>query len=245
MKKYLILLLIFSSQLFSQTIENKNLLSLKSKIKSAIENSNFEIQPQKILETKKKNTGLAILYSLLLPGMGELYAENYSSGKYFTIADGALWGIYIGVNTYGNWQKDRYKSFAQANAGVKLEGKSEDYFATISEYLSFDEYNDAQALNREFDKMYKSASFNWDWSSIEQRRNYRSMWISSEQSFNNLRFVVGALLVNRIASAINAVRSVAAYNKRLSQDVSWNISAGVTRNINLPPSVTINFQTTF
>ncbi len=39
----------------------------------------------------KKSVGLAAIYSLLLPGMGELYAEGFSSGKYFLIAEGVLW----------------------------------------------------------------------------------------------------------------------------------------------------------
>jgi hypothetical protein len=37
--------------------------------------------------------------------MGELYAESYTSGKYFTIAEGALWGVFIGMNSYANWQR--------------------------------------------------------------------------------------------------------------------------------------------
>jgi hypothetical protein len=36
----------------------------------------------------KKSAGLAALYSLVLPGMGELYAEGFSSGKYFLLAEG-------------------------------------------------------------------------------------------------------------------------------------------------------------
>ena len=112
MKKIFSILIICSCFIFGQEAEHKNLLHLKSEIKPSSNNSNIELIPLSLIEPKKKNTGLAIVYSLLLPGMGELYAESYESGKYFTIAEGALWGTYIGINTYGNWQKDRYKSFA-------------------------------------------------------------------------------------------------------------------------------------
>ena len=79
----------------------------------------------------------------------------------------------------------------------------------------------------------------------EDRKSYRSMWVSSEQSFNNLRFVVGALIINRIASAVNAVRLVSAFNRKQTEELSWNISAGVENSINLPNQFTIHFQTKF
>ena len=244
MKKIFSILIICSCFIFGQETEHKNLLDLKSEIKPSSNNSNIELSPLSLIEPKKKNTGLAIVYSLLLPGMGELYAESYESGKYFTIAEGALWGTYIGINTYGNWQKDRYISFAASNGNVNIQGKDDDYFATISEYVSIEQYNNEKALERNFIEMLDENEYYWKWTS-DDRKTYRSMWVSSEQSFNNLRFVVGALIINRIASAINAVRLVSAYNRRQAEELSWNISAGVENSINLPNHFTINFQKSF
>jgi hypothetical protein len=244
MKKIFSILIICSSFIFGQESEHKNLLHLKSEIKPSSNNSNIELIPLSLIEPKKKNTGLAIVYSLLLPGMGELYAESYESGKYFTIAEGALWGTYIGINTYGNWQKDRFKSFAVSNGNVNPQGKDDEYFATISEYVSIEQYNNEKALERNFIDMLDENKYYWKWTS-EDRKTYRSMWVSSEQSFNNLRFVVGALIINRIASAINAVRLVSAYNRKQAEELSWNISAGVENSINLPNHFTINFQKSF
>ena len=244
MKKIFSIIIICSCSLFGQEAGQKNLLYLKGEIKSLPENSIIVLTSQNLIDPKKKNTGLAIVYSLLLPGMGELYAESYESGKYFTIAEGALWGAYIGINTYGNWQKDRYKSFAVANGNVDPQGKDDEYFATISEYLNIEQYNNEKALERNFTEMLDENKYFWKWTS-EDRKAYRSMWVSSEQSFNNLRFVVGALIINRIASAINAVRLVSAFNKRQAEDLSWNISAGVENTINLPNHITINFRKSF
>ena len=70
----------------------------------------------------KKSAGLAILYSLILPGMGELYADNYETGKYYTVADGVIWGFVAGFNIYGNRQEDNYKAFAQSYGGVDNSG---------------------------------------------------------------------------------------------------------------------------
>jgi hypothetical protein len=71
------------------------------------------------------------------------------------------------------------------------------------------------------------------------------MWTSSEQTYNDLRFVVGAMILNRVVSAINAVRLVSAYNNRLEEELSWNVSVGIKHTVNLPTSLNINFQKTF
>src|SRR5690606_26988785 len=112
--------LLFSCSAFAQTQINQSFYELKhitsEEIKNGASDASFSLNDD--IPSGKKNTGLAILYSLLLPGMGELYAESYSSGMYFTIAEGVLWGTYIGMNAYGGWQEDKYKSFAVTKGGV-------------------------------------------------------------------------------------------------------------------------------
>jgi hypothetical protein len=255
MKKLLLLIFCIVNISFSQSGREfmMNTLNLETEIKSNINsektiqteffNSNSELS--NVNPAAKKKVGLALIYSLLLPGMGELYAGSYSTGKYFTIAEGALWSTFIGMNVYGSWQQDRYKAFAVSRAGINPDGKDEDYYATISEYLDIEQYNNEKALERRFTEMYNTERYYWNWENPDDRRTYRSMWVSSEQTFNDVRFVAGLLIVNRLVSAINAVRLVAAYNKRVEEEASWNIYMGLNNQVNLPASVTINFQTSF
>jgi hypothetical protein len=243
MKKIIPVLLILAYSAFGQ---NYSQLKLENDIKSNLKEYKINNSPSVFDNVQlKKSAGLAIIYSLLLPGMGELYADSYSSGKYFTIAEGVLWGTYFGINTYGNWQKERYRSYAASYGGVDLNGKGDTYFSTIGDYQNIDEYNNLQALDRNFDKILSTSDNYWKWQSNNDRKTYRSMWVSSEQSYNNLRFVVGAMIVNRILSAINAVRLVSAYNKQLTTETSWNLSMGVINNFNLPTTLTLNFNQSF
>ena len=245
MKNILILLITLSTQVFSQT-EDQSFYTFKQKAVSEISEFNSIDQQIAIDGVKqKKSAGLAIVYSLLLPGMGELYADAYDSGVYFTIADGVLWGTYIGMNVYGNWQKDRYISYAQNNADMTTENKDDDYYATISEYLSIDQYNDQKAFERNFDEMYNTEQYFWKWNTSEERKTYRDMWVSSEQTLNDVRFVVWGLLLNRVVSAINAVRLVSRYNNNLSQEVGWNVSLGVQNLPDNSASYNLNFITSF
>jgi hypothetical protein len=245
MKIISLILLLLPFQIFSQNIESKSIQELKLSIKQSNENyDDGNLDVISMLETEKKSVGLGIIYSLLLPGMGELYADAYNVGKYFTIADGVLWGTFIGMSAYSSWQEDNYQSYAASRAGIDNNNKDADYYATIGEYTSLESYNNQKALERNFDQMYDEDQYFWKWNSTEERRTYRDMWTSSEEASNNIRFIVGGLILNRVASAINAARLISSYNKSL-EEVSWNVSVGFVNQPNLPTSLSLNFQKSF
>ncbi len=241
MKKAFFLLLIFSSLVFAQ-LPKESLLKLKSKINIELKEDNNGLLGVKF---EKKKPILAILYSLLLPGMGELYAESFDKGKYFTIADAVLWGTVAGFNIYGNYQKDNYIAFAQSYAGIDPSNKDDQFYADIGYYDDINQFNSEKELNRRFDETYNPETYYWQWDSDARRKEFRSIWLSSENAFNNIRFAVGALVLNRIISAINAVRLVSAYNKKHQEALSWNVSFGVGGYPNLPSSFNVNFIAKF
>lgn len=247
MKLIPFLLLLTSTFLFSQTDDQKSIQELKYSIKNSEENfqeSDADINSYK--SDEKKSVGLGIVYSLLLPGMGELYADSYGTGKYFTIADGILWGTLIGMSAYSGWQEDSYKTYAASTADVINDGvKDEDFYANIGDYTSVYTYNDQKALERNFDEMYDEEVYFWEWNTTDERRTYRDMWNSSETASNNIRFVVGGLILNRVISAINAARLVSSYNKSIEEEVSWNFSVGFMNQPNLPTSLSLNVQKSF
>lgn len=192
----------------------------------------------------KKNAGLAILYSVILPGMGELYAEGYESGKYFTIAEAALWVTYGGMKYYSNRQKDNYFSYAESYGGVtNMAGKSGDYYADIGNYLNINDFNDDMAKQGQFSKMYNTSTHYWNWNNNTDRKSYRELWTSSESWNNNLRFVVGGMILNRIASAINAVRLVSRYNKNI--ETTWNFWFDYNLSQAAPANISLNFVKVF
>ncbi len=162
----------------------------------------------------KKAVGLAALYSLLLPGMGELYAEGFSSGKYFLIAEGALWLGYAAVEIHANDMRDGARSYAVAHAGINAAGKDDDFFVDIGNFMTVEDYNDKRLRDRELTRVYDPlAGYRWRWDSDASRLTYRSERISSEDMYNNRKFVGIAILVNHVISAINAARCAISYNR--------------------------------
>ncbi|MBK8945282.1 MAG: hypothetical protein IPM32_08445 [Ignavibacteriae bacterium] len=235
----LILLFVFTPHFVAQ---NESLLNLKSNLLV-----NYEINSSLMFQDnfEKKSAALAVLYSVLLPGMGELYAGNYSTGKYFTIADGVIWGFFSGFTIYGNNKESDYKSFAKSYGSVNLSGKDEEYFANISLYENIEDFNTEQELNREFDAVYNVNTHFWDWQNSTQRKVYRDLWSSSETAYRNVRFAVGALILNRVVSAIFAVKAVNNYNKQQSNQLSWRVNFEFQNQPNLTNNFKMNFQHSF
>jgi len=244
MKRFILILLFSSSIIFSQGKQTESLELFKYQFNQNILVENDEVIIQKYKD-QKKNNGLAIIYSAILPGMGELYADGYSSGKYFTIADGVLWGSLLGVSAYAKHQEENYRTYAETFGGVELSGKDDKYFADISAYIDVYEYNHIKELERNLNEVYNEDSHYWKWSGQAERSEYRDMWKSSETADNSTRFIVGALILNRIASVINAVRLVNKYNNNLKTELGWDVSFNYSNSYSQPNKLSMNFRATF
>jgi hypothetical protein len=170
---------------------------------------------------ESKSGSLAVLYSVILPGMGELYADRFDRGVYPLVTEGALWLGLIGVNTYGTWVQDDARTYAQQHAGIDPSGKSEDYFVHIENYSDIYDYNNQRLVERRLDELYPDEdAWRWDWDSEDNRRYYKDRRILSDQMHNAVSFFVLGMVANRIWSAIQSAAFVRRYNAALEQQSS-------------------------
>jgi hypothetical protein len=168
----------------------------------------------------RKSVGLAILSSLVVPGLGELYADGFSSGKYFLMAEGALWITYAAFEIHGNDLRDAARSYSSAHASVILAGKDDQFFVDVGNFASMDEYNDKRLRDREVSRLYTaSAGQYWQWDTDAARLDFRSQRIASESAYNGRKFVVAAIVINHVVSAINAARAAIAHNRSLQESL--------------------------
>ena len=164
----------------------------------------------------RKAPGLAAVYSLAVPGLGELYAGDFSSGKYFLISEGVLWLTYAAFEVYGNAVRDDARLYAVTYAGVNPAGKSDQFYVDVSNFINTSAYNDKKLRDRTPSLVYDpAAGYAWQWGSDDERSTFRSLRVHSENMFNNKKFVGAAILVNHVASAINAARAAIAHNAAL------------------------------
>lgn len=239
MKKLIVPLIILFSYgaIYSQTssynyqpIIYKPELSLIEK-ESRVNNYNISYKTN----SGKKSVGLSVILSLLLPGMGELYAGDYSTGKYLTALEGMLWLTYASVDIYGTWIRDDARNFAVVNGGVTLAGQHDKFFTDIGNYLDVHHYNDRKLQERQANKLYDpNSAFYWQWNSDANRSKYRIMRIKSDEAFNSLQFVLGAVLVNHIVSAVNAARLTSKYNREGVASKDLNIGTQIVGTIDNP-----------
>ncbi len=194
----------------------------------------------------KKSVPLAVLYSLLLPGMGELYVDDYRTGKYLTAAEGMLWVTLIGLDRYGTWLQDDARTFAVQHAGISLAGKNDRYFVDVGNYNTVYDYNEKMLRDRNPYKLYgENSAFAWVWDARANREYYRDLRIKSDNMFNSVNFVAAAIAVNHIISAINAARVAMSYNARADHASSLEIRAGVMGGIGHPHGIMISVSKSF
>jgi hypothetical protein len=196
---------------------------------------------------KRKSVGIAAIYSLLVPGMGELYTGGFSSGKYFLIAEGVLWLGYAVLDIYGNAIRDDARMFAVVRAGVNPAGKNDQFYVDIGNFLDVDEYNQKKLRDREPEKLYDpSQGYGWKWDADASRVAFRDRRVASDNAYNSRKFVVAAVLVNHIASAINAARSAIAHNRSLEEPLGdLQIGAHLLGGVQNPHGVMLTVTKTF
>ncbi len=197
--------------------------------------------------SQKKSAAVAALYSLLLPGMGELYANGFESGRYFLGAEAGLWITYASFETYGTWLQKDARSFAVAHSGATANGKSDQFYVDLSNYMNVYEYNDQKLRDRQLEKVYDpSQGYSWQWDSDANRQQFRTSRISSDRVFNNSRFVIGAIIVNHIVSALNAARLVRRYNNNVTESgINFRIDSSLLSDSGAPDGLLLTVRGVF
>ncbi len=181
-------------------------------------------------EGMSKQKGKAFIRSLLLPGAGEKYLGKKSIAKAFLITEITLWAGYFAFQKYGDWIRDDAYAFAATHSGALTEGKPSQFFVDIGNYSDTNTYNDAKQRMRQFDKVYNSEEYFWQWDEDLHRRQFENMRIASDRAINRSVFVLGGIFANHLLSAVDAVWQTHRYNKKMDQHKAKSISVNIQSN---------------
>jgi hypothetical protein len=197
----------------------------------------------------QKSRFLGSVYSLLLPGMGELYAGKFERGHIPLIAEGVLWLGLIGFNSYGGWIEDDARNFASQHSGANFSGKDDSYDVDIENYDDIYAYNNAKLINRNIDDLYPvdpSSGYYWKWDSAENREKFEDQRIKSDEMYNAVSFFVVGMIANRVWSAIKASLAVRDYNRELQTMSSLpEMRTRLTSYQGKPDGIQFEFNQTF
>lgn len=164
-------------------------------------------------ETQHKSPGLALLASLAVPGLGELYAGRYDVGKYSTIAEVSLWIFYTAAEVYSGQVRNDAISYAKIYAGAEVAGKPDQFFVDIGNFLNTEDYNIKKIHDGDYELIYpNSLSYQWQWQSDADRARFKSLRIKADEYLNYGRYTAAVIILNHLVSAIDAARLAVNFN---------------------------------
>ena len=151
----------------------------------------------------------AFLLSLLIPGAGQYYVGEKGWARTFLLSEGILWLGYVGFREYESWGENDYRVFASVHAGVDPKETDAAFFDDVGFYDSVYERNRVilweEGPNvRLYAERPRAA---WEWDNEASRLRFRSLRSSSIQAHQRAMYVVGAIMLNHVMSAIHAARS--------------------------------------
>ena len=179
---------------------------------------------QNVYKNSDKNLFLAVGASALLPGMGELYLGGQKLVRPFVWTDLALWVTAIGSYVVGDRYVTSAHNYAVRHAGFNG-GKNVSLLNTVGSYRSRsgvfgqnsspdmnEDYNQAMIRSgKNIDKEF-AKDIQWDWGSSDNPESTEHIeeFKSRMRHFRVSRIVfqvsVGALILNRVVSMLDAVR---------------------------------------
>ncbi len=212
---------------YSETIRQKMLLSIQPL--DNIDDNDLDFPLFENIEQSGvggKSKWKALGLSLLVPGAGQYYSGNKGRMKIFGAAEVSVWSGFFGLRAYGGWKKEDFKSWAAFHAGADVNGKSDDYFEKLTYYDNLDDYNQLELLYEGSRAvLYPSTpEFYWNWDSDESRSHYRDLRNQSKNAYRRSLLFLGAAVVNRVLSGIDAYRSAGSYNRQQEfGDSGWTL----------------------
>lgn len=164
----------------------------------------------------------AVLYSLLLPGLGQYVLGEKGAAAAFFTAEGAIWTSFIIFEAQSHLRREQYKDYALAFGGISTTDHSDDFYREIGDFDSSEEYelfikrdgrsytypnSDYETLEDYFVQNRISDFESWAWRSTDDREQYYSIRWGSRLASRRALYSLAAALGNRVISAVLAVRS--------------------------------------
>ena len=205
--------------------------------------------------------GKAVLYSLLLPGLGDYQLGNKGRATAFFAAEGLIWISYAVFQVQGHDREDEYEELAVRFAGVSRTGHSDEFYATLRDYDNSDQYEadvkfdgrialsddglypdriGADALDQYFTENRIDDYEPWQWTSFDRRIQYSEVRSSSKTAYRRSDYMLAAAAANRVVSAI--VAYAAARHANQNQDVGYRLNfAPAARGVDVSLTFTRSF----
>ena len=153
-----------------------------------------------------KSPARAAVLSLVLPGVGELYAGGPRSARFFLVTEGILWTGMATFRFLETYRIDAYRAHAAAHAGIRLQNLPESVIKEVGDFESIYERNRRERFlaGEQANLRTESAGQVWEWDSEASRVKFQDLRSKATSAEQKAFLFVGGLILNRFASALNA-----------------------------------------
>lgn len=176
----------------------------------------------------------AVLWSLLIPGLGDWKMGNHNRATVFFGVEAVIWISFATFEVQGGDLESEYKSLAVTFAGVTSTDHSDEFYATIRDYNDSDEYEldvknegrfevfngvpldeiGSEYLDRYFTDNRVADYEPWIWQSTDRRLQYSEVRSASKTAYRRADYMIAAAAANRVVSAIFAYAGARSLAKR-------------------------------
>ena len=199
-----------------------------------------------------KSPKRAMLYSLVLPGMGQWYSESKGAAKLYFTMEAGLWTYFLVSKAQEGILRGGYTAFAAGNASTNPSRAPNQYFKDLGQFYSSDsanewirrqareQYPNDKAKQEEYinTRLY-SGDRTWAWRDQAAWFSYRDQRLRSLEARHRASYVMGWAIVHRILSGLDAARVASKHNRNLTQAPErWEWKLGMAPG--LEPGVSLS-----
>ncbi len=184
------------------------------------------------LSAEKYSVKKAVLFSAILPGMGQIYTQNYGKAGAFLVTDISVWLGFTRLQYEKDLAIDKYEIYAETVGGVE-NIPSNAYYQTIQRYQSSEEYNNnVERYARDMYLIFGNdpvgyekyladyripSEYAWDWQNVRNLNNYRVLRSNKQDLEIYANFAVAAAIINRVISVIDVAKSTRKLNLEIAE----------------------------
>ncbi len=173
----------------------------------------------------KVNVTRAVGLSILLPGAGHWAIGSRGRAGIFFGTEAIAWAAFGYFKTVQHQKEDDFELYARTHAGIDPAGKDEEFYRTLTFYMSRGQFNDEGRLI-DPDRPYypDDPEWDWQWESESAMARYRNIRNQSNEAESRAKLALGAALLNRLVAAADAWRTARAINREARmENASWKV----------------------
>lgn len=176
-------------------------------------------------EEDRVSVGKVVGLSLLVPGAGHWTMGSRGRAGIFFGAEAIAWTAFGYFKTVQHQKEDDYELYARTHAGIDPDGKDDEFYRTLTFYMSREQYNDEGRLIDPSRAYYPDdPRWDWQWESEAAMARYRNLRNQSNIAEDRAKYSIGAALLNRLVAAADAWRTARAINRQARMETaSWKV----------------------